>query len=260
MWPIKHLEIIPPSRLPRPSLWTRTPSLRADGVEICNDVRALGREGSATQMLVCEECGQELCAPGGWVRMRRVADQVVWAPHFPERGEETDYSLVYESPASYIEERGAPIFDRTTWNRISSEIAGVPALEELPVLAVSEGLRILQIEAPYHILGQFPSPPKLNGELFLAVTEGDLTAEVSAVAAFVDRFAHSDVELAGPLEEFAPIEFHLDVPRFLAWTAFCRYPTGIGLMFKDGPPVSLAPTTRNIHVAMQEVTPDGEGE
>ena len=193
------------------------------GVRLFNAIQFVDVEPLATQVEVCECCGIAHCSHGNWVTFRRIGPSVVWLPAWEvmERGawEESEYR-----PPSYFATKGAPIFGRSIWDQLRKLHEGLPACDTLPCINSREVARLSQWSAPNRVLGEFPSEPHLCRDLIIAVTEGDISTELSAVNhSLQNHFRNLDpMKLTSLSATFRPVEFWLDLPGTPAWKIFAN--------------------------------------
>jgi len=103
--------------------WTRL--LSGDRVLTNSLEWAVWRE-NPVQVVLCEICGQDGCAAGGYVHVSRTAQYVVWTS--PQIDEADDW---YDE-AYAIVPRGALLFRRSDWDEWSRGRTAMPPSEELP--------------------------------------------------------------------------------------------------------------------------------
>jgi hypothetical protein len=214
------------------------------GVRLFNAIEFIEVEATATQVEVCESCGFPHCSPGGWVAFRRIGDQVVWIPAW-ERMDMGAWEQAEYLPPSFLRRKGIPVFGSATWERLRALHRNLPTCAALPWLNSRETARLCQWSAPGRVLGEYPAPPRLRREFLIAVTDGDLAAEGSAVDTCLQTHfgAVQPMRLVPGDAEVMPIEFWLDLPGAPAWTSFGRVGSGlcvlvdasVALVREDGP-------------------------
>ncbi len=109
--------------------WT---SVRCLGKEICNSLEGPEWTENPVQVLLCDACGIEGCASGGYVHLSRLDGFVLWtAPQIPmdplDEWTETQYG-----PAFFLGRLGAIAIPEDTWNGWRSLVDGVPSVSQLP--------------------------------------------------------------------------------------------------------------------------------
>lgn len=207
-------------------------AIEANGVRLFNALELVQVGDPETQVEICEHCGFSNCSPGGWVAFRRVGERVVWIPAWDamEKGdwEETEYR-----PPAFMRRQGMPIFSSAAWHRLRLLQPALPAHDALPWLDSREAVRLSQWSAPGGLLGAYPLPPRLDHELLVSATEGDLAAE----AEVVDACLRSHFEAARPMKlapadaVTRPIEFWLDLPGTPSWADFARVGNDVRFVF-----------------------------
>jgi len=224
MWPIEEIEVrdvqldFTSSGGGRP----RTQAIYAAGTCLVNALAFANLNEDPTQVIICESCGCVHCEPGGWVRIRRVADSIAFIPAFAEMLEGGFESTEY-SPPQYLSSRGAPLFSPDAYQRMRAQAPAFPSIDNIKSIIASEAVRLIQWHAPLGILGRFPHQPKLRRDAILAVSEGELDEECERVQQFVDNNVGSSSGLSVvDASGVAPIEFYLDGPGFPAWRPVAR--------------------------------------
>lgn len=198
-------------------------AIESRGVRLFNAIEWVEVDSAAAQVDVCECCGLPQCSPGGWVAFRRMGDRVAWIPAWDLMGSGTSEMLHY-SPPSFMQARGAPVFPATVWQRLRALHASLPQLGDLPPITSCEIARLYQWGAPAHILGLPPAQPRLRRDLLVAVTDGDLEGEASAVDECLRAHFESDRPMCLISLSMAvrPIEFWTDLPDTPSWTRFAH--------------------------------------
>jgi hypothetical protein len=173
-------------------------------------------DGTCVQVHVCEECGTEHCASGGWLVPGNVGVGVAFVPAFNDmlagRWEQEEYAPPYFA-------RGMPVFVSDDYVRLRRWIDGLPPIEAVPVLTGGELLRCMQWDAPARVLGVFPADIQLDQDLLLAASEG----EVSDAAAMLENaIRQTGGESRAWLTPSPPtaraVTLYLDTPGTPEWT------------------------------------------
>jgi hypothetical protein len=152
----------------------------ADGTVFANAAELSSWGDAPVQVCLCEECGIEGCATGGWLAPRHVGVGVAFVPAFGEMLD-ADEDGAECAPADF--DQGMPVFVPDDYDRLRRWCAGLPPAEAVPVLTGDELLRSLQWEAPAHVLGKFPDEIQLDQDIVLAASDG----EISDVADMLER-------------------------------------------------------------------------
>jgi hypothetical protein len=236
MWCIDALEVVPAEFDFSGSGQGRhnTRALYRTGVCLINALDLIEFEPAATQVHVCSSCGVGHCEPGNWVALRRLGECVVWIPAFAQMGvgewERREYA-----PPAFMAKLGAPLFTPSAWKELRGLQDGVPEASELPPLNEQDAVRALQWSAPRRVLGVYPAVPQLERQGIVAVSDGEVDAEVHAVDQALIRFFDSakPLQLVSVANVSSPIEFWLDLPESPAWNAFGRSDARILLLLDD---------------------------
>ncbi len=209
-------------------------AIEAAGVRLINALDLVEFDPLGTQVHVCSCCGYSHCESGNWVALRRVGAFVVWVPALALMGG-GEWERQQYAPPGFLATRGAPIFPLSVWAELRRLRNDVPELSDLPPLNSREAVQLLQWTAPRRMLGTFPEQPHLDRGGVLAVTDGDVEAEVQAVnVTLTDYFSRPDPLVVVPSATvWSRIEFWLDLPGEPGWSVFGRGETGIVLLLGD---------------------------
>jgi len=205
-------------------------AIETAGVRLFNAIELIDVEATATQVEVCECCGFPHCSPGGWIAFRRIGDLVVWIPAWDRMETGTREQAEYRPP-SFLANKGAPVFGSAIWERLRAFHGSLPACEDLPWINSRETARLCQWSAPGRLLGEYPAVPRMRRDFLIAVTDGDLAAETSAIDKCLQAHfgAVQQMALVPGNAEVKPMEFWLDLPGTPGWTSFGH--VGSGLCF-----------------------------
>ena len=216
-------------------------AIEAAGIRLVNALDLVEFDPASTQVHLCSCCGFSYCEPRNWVALRRLGDLVVWVPAFA-RMASGDWERQEYSPPGFMASRGAPLFLPSAWEKLRRRRNDIPEASHLPPLHSREAVQVLQWSAPRRLLGTYPVEPRLQRDGVVAVTDGDLEAEVRAVDLALERyFIRPDALNVVPVAEVrSRIEFWLDLPGIPAWSPFGRSDTGILLLLGDE--LALSPT------------------
>lgn len=219
--------------------WPLT-KLLCDGVELCNALEATEWHGDLVQVTRCTGCHHTGCADGGYVRVSRLGDDVLWTP--PVLADDIeDWERQQLAARRSARESGAVLFPGRRWDELRQRPScdGLPPREGLPVttraelaqawLAETRGTR--RLERLSALL------PMVKDQL-LACDTLTVTAAVAALARLVDwvgalpdaavegRFERADVALSR-LETL-----YFEGPAADDWPAFAHVgDAGLALAF-----------------------------
>ena len=215
----------------------------ANGIRLIDAIEYMELSGDGGSVINCE--GAELpyfLKKTGEVITRRLGSMVVLLPDFDNLRIEFPNEIDGRIPPDYITEVGAPLFTERAWSQLRSLSTEVPHPTVYPMLSAKESVQLLQWNSPARVLGLCPDPPVLNRELILAVTKGDVKAEVGAVQDAISRWFELDqpVEIVDYLDKANPIEFHLDLPKYISWSPCVRIAGELCLRIMDGPVLRLS--------------------
>lgn len=188
-----------------------------DGTLFANAAELSAWDNPRVQVHICEHCGVEQCASGGWLVARNVGVGVAFMPAFDEMAT-GDWEQVEYAPPHFAQ--GAPIFTPTDYAKLRQWCVGLPPIDAVPNLTGDELLRCLQWEAPAHVMGVFPADTELNQDLLLAVSDG----EISDTAALLDSAIRhtqglSSASLKPPAPTARAITLYLHADGTPEWTA-----------------------------------------
>jgi len=111
--------------------WTR---ITCDGAELINGLEAVAWGGPNIQVQVCEQCGTPDCASGGYVRVTRLADLVLWSAPRPELERDWSEDVAREqfTPSVVVQQHGGLLIPGAAWEELRRQDPDVPALAQLP--------------------------------------------------------------------------------------------------------------------------------
>jgi len=118
--------------------WPLT-KLLCDGVELCNALEATEWHGDPVQVTRCTGCGYTGCADGGYVRVSRLGDDVLWTP--PVLADDVDdWERRQLAARRSAHERGAVLFPGRRWDewRQRPPCDGLPPRDGLPAATRAE--------------------------------------------------------------------------------------------------------------------------
>ena len=219
MWRIRHVEAhdVELDFTSSGQRGARDMVLIADGHRLVNAARLLEYEASRdrVQVEICEKCGLTHCAPGGWISLRRLEDDVFWLPAFAAMSTD-DESMEYRPP-TYLSDARVAVLSERVYSSIRGHAPALPAPCDIEQLGSRDVVRLLQWEAPGRILGAFPDVPSLRHDMLIAVDQAGQNEHMTLLARLLDRAWGKPLRVS----PFAGLErpmFYLDQPGHPVWT------------------------------------------
>jgi hypothetical protein len=149
-----------------------------DGVQFTNAAELSSRDNpTRVQLRICEDCGIEGCASGGWMAPRNVGVGVAFIPAFDDMLPD-DWRRAEYAPPFF--EQSMPLFLPDNYDRLRGWSERLPPIEEVPALTGEELVRCLQWDAPAGVLGKFPAETQLDDDFLLAAHNREV-ADVAAL-------------------------------------------------------------------------------
>ncbi len=191
-------------------------ALHADGACLVNALSLLefADDGCCLQIRICEDCGVTHCQPGGWICARRLGGSVLWIPCFEAMESDPNGASEFAPP---FFERGMPYFRPEKYGELRGRAPGFPALENIPRLRSRDAVRVLQMDAPGRVLGQFPARPSVRADSLIASDTGDLPRDLEALQAGLAEAWELDLPLA-EIRGASPVSFFVDIAGTPRWT------------------------------------------
>ena len=149
-----------------------------DGVVVANAVGFTEWTQSVFQVEVCESCGVEHCALGGWLTLRRIGEQAAFIPAFNEIAED---GWTERAPPAYVRQRGVPLLAAPVYAQVRALIPGLPEIHALPPITRGEAAHLFRFEAPAGIFepdGHVRSPSESSIE---ASSDNDVESVIAAI-------------------------------------------------------------------------------
>jgi hypothetical protein len=221
--------------------WTK---LLCDEVQLCNSIEwTEWLERPLVQVELCEQCGYTGCATGGYARISRLADHVLWTPPRPKDVEDAWEREQY-TPSTALSKHGAVAIAVTNWAEWRERFPALPSADEFPRTERGD------LAAAWTLAAPFGSHSLSGGELVALVRERVVAAEPSTtenalrgVEALVAWLASDeDVLVEGGLgraDERDSIEtLYLDMPdghktQLVEWRPYAVREARLTLAFGD---------------------------
>ena len=186
-----------------------TTALVSDDVTLVNAMTLIElEEDGCVQVIVCEACGVVGCETGGWVQPRRFGDAVVWLPCFSRL---SDQQTEYRAP-QFLLDRGIPFFDAPQAQRLG-EIFPALRADVIPALSIRDAALVAQWDAPHRVLGKPGEKPRINRDMIIATSAGELASVLDHLQTLLDDAASDASSLAVPLKGDLAPELYLDGMR-----------------------------------------------
>lgn len=168
--------------------WTRS---RCEQVELFNALEWIAWTQNPVQVVLCEECGQKGCAPGGFVHVSRLDDFVLWTR--PQVEVEDAWEIAQYNVADPLKRFGAIAIPKQTWE----EWRTVASLPKFAALTPANGEAIFDawFLAPARSSRIDEIAPFLKSEL-LACDSLEPTDAIKRIARWINRLKDTSASLA----------------------------------------------------------------
>ncbi len=194
----------------------KTQLVQIDGMVVFNNLLCLDFRLQYFQALLCTCCGIQNCSPGSWTAFRQLNERVYLVPVI-ELMQEEQFNYHEYFPPAYLMRKGSLVFTKEKYEELRQQTGRFPKLEALAVLTSRDLLACHQITAPGNFLGKLGGMPRIDPELVLAVSEGNLEQQVEDLQACVSSAFEANHALDRS-NFFKRAEFHLDLPGFPTWS------------------------------------------
>lgn len=193
-----------------------------DDIRLINIIGAVNWQDPAAnfQFELCETCGIVGCQPQGWVSVRRLGPDLV--------GILPAFEPIFDAPKDLENEYLPPVYlhDGSIWLKKSQYeqlggLVSLPEADQLPWLTSWEAAKLFQWEAPYRVLGELLSLPKLAPDLVLASSEGSFLEQVPILCELVQQLliGRDRVTLRPVKPKEQIISLYLDIAGIPQWQA-----------------------------------------
>ena len=148
--------------------WTK---LLCSGVQLCNSLEWIDwREEFSVQVELCEQCGHTNCATGGYVRISRLASNLLWTPPRLEHPDDA-WEREQFTPSTALREHGAIAFAVADWESWRARFRDLPPADHFPRTERRDLAAAWTLSAP------FGSKGMSAGDFLARVRERLITAE-----------------------------------------------------------------------------------
>lgn len=204
--------------------WTK---MVCDGVELCNSMELISWERNPVQVYLCEQCGYEGCAEGGYVHIVRLGDFVLWS--MPQIDASDDWEVSHYRALRALHDRGAVLIGVDTWDRWRARYTSLPEPGRLPparrldvagawLLEIPQAVRVHSVDGlatmlRKHFVASTNMTLEQVSEVIDQIVGWVIGAPEQRVVGALRRIGDVDVEVE---------EVYLDAPTIPAWPAFAR--------------------------------------
>lgn len=168
--------------------WTRA---RCEKVELFNSLEWIGWADNPVQVVLCDACGHEGCAVGGYVHVSRLGDFVLWSR--PQVDAEETWEVAQYEAAWPLKRFGAIAIPKDAWEQWRA----VASLPEINALQQANGGAIFDawFLAPARSRSVDEIVPMLKDGL-LGTDSLELADAIERVARWIGRLKDSSVSFA----------------------------------------------------------------
>lgn len=198
-------------------------AIYADDENLANAIELMDFESDRIQFQVCDQCGFPGCTSGNWLSIRKIGELVLLLPAFREmdRGE-WEASEYY--PSYFTKVKGSILMDNQKYRELVGLISKLPSIETITSASSYEIARLLQWEAPFRVLGDYPRPITFRRELLSSTAFPDDDKVVQELMEVLRHFERDDIayELTSIAEDDERFLFFLDASSFVEWVPLVR--------------------------------------
>lgn len=210
--------------------------LTSGGVVLMNALELMEWNKERTQVLVCGSCGIVGCKSGDWVNLRKAGELILMIPAFDEIEADAWSSSEYRPP-KYFGKKETPYFDGNDYRSLVRTGLGLPELETITNLKMSEAMRLAQLEMPFRMFGE-PPVIELTREkrnLVVAASEGEHQQHLETIEQILR--SHYNGQAQVHLRKIEPNEevilLFLDAAEFIDWKALSKSEAGYHLILDE---------------------------
>ena len=211
-------------------------AIYADDENLANAIELMDFEGDPIQFQVCDHCGFPGCSSGGWLSIRKLNEVILMVPGFSEMDRGTWEDSEYDPPY-FTRVKGSVLMDEKKYREICALAPKLPNVEEIKPISSHELARLLQWEAPFRVLGDYPGPISFLRELLSTTSLPDDDEAVKRLLDILRLFENGDIklELVSINEKDEKVSFFLDASDFIEWIPLVKKLAGqYGLVLKNG--------------------------
>jgi len=185
------------------------------------------------QFIVCNSCGYTQCASGGWLSIGKLVDTVFFYPAFTTM-QEGEWEYNEYTPPSFIAKKGILYISRNNYKTIQASLKYLPSFDKLKRLTSNEIAYILQWEAPYQVLGEYPQAIELNHNNFItssAVDDEELLLDFQSLLSKLTEPIEFDITTI--TLDMEKISIFLETSEFIEWVPLVKYKNRYGIIINE---------------------------
>lgn len=211
-------------------------SIYADDENLANAIELMDFDDDPIQFQVCDHCGCLGCASGGWLSIRKLGKLIFMIPAFVKMDQGSWEASEYDPPY-FTRVKGSILLEEEQYRIFKAFSFKLPNIEQIAPVSSYELTRLLQWEAPFRVLGDYPNPISFRRELLSTTSFPD---DDEAVKILLDAFRLFEndgitTDLSTIEEKNEKPSFFLDASDFIEWKPIVRKSDGkYGLVLTNG--------------------------
>ncbi len=101
--------------------WTK---LVCKGIELCNSIKDIEWGVNPIQVKICDACGSTGCASGGYIKISKFSDYLIWTR--PDKENFDEFQEVQYAPSWKLLKHGPIIIPIEIWNELRKNFLNLP--------------------------------------------------------------------------------------------------------------------------------------
>lgn len=190
-----------------------------DDMLFCNGIELVQPDADTVQFIVCDHCGYAGCSSGNWLTIRKLGDLVIFIPSFESMEDGERELSEYQAPYQ-IRKRGAVYLEKDQFEVAQSYLPDLPGFDCLEEIKNREIALLVQFEAPFRVLGEFPDPIQFRKDLYLATTSELEDGIIPKLEELMNAFYNS-MSRAQRIGSEEDISIFLDGSDLVEWKPIC---------------------------------------
>ncbi len=205
-------------------------ALYADGESLMNAIELMEFDRDPIQFIVCDHCGYPGCSSGNWLSIRKIGENVIIFPAFTAMDDGEWESSEYKPP-HFTRTKGSILLENGQYEEFRSLVKNISALSEVKKISSYEISRLLQWEAPFRMLGDYPNPITIKNDLPYTTSLQNDEQAVDELKNLMNHFQSSklDIDLVPISGEDEKVSFFLDGTDFIEWVPMVKRNNDFGL-------------------------------